>query len=45
MQRDYLEQIAEWKGKRNRKPLVLMGARQVGFFLGGGQTDSAADAA
>ena len=30
MQRDCLEQILQWKGKRNRKPLVLMGARQVG---------------
>ena len=30
MQRDCLEQIVQWKDKRNRKPLVLMGARQVG---------------
>ena len=30
MHRDCLEQIVQWKGKRNRKPLVLMGARQVG---------------
>ena len=30
MRRDCLEQIVQWKGKRNRKPLVLMGARQVG---------------
>ena len=30
MQRDCLKQIEEWKDRRNRKPLVLMGARQVG---------------
>lgn len=30
MHRDCLEQIVQWKDKRNRKPLVLMGARQVG---------------
>ena len=30
MRRDCLEQIVQWKDKRNRKPLVLMGARQVG---------------
>ena len=30
MQRDCLEKIAEWNNSRKRKPLVLMGARQVG---------------
>ena len=30
MQRDCLDQIVKWNGRRNRKPLVLMGARQVG---------------
>ena len=30
MERDVLARIFEWNGRRNRKPLVLMGARQVG---------------
>ncbi len=30
MERDVLARILEWNGRRNRKPLVLMGARQVG---------------
>ena len=30
MERDVLARIREWNGRRNRKPLVLMGARQVG---------------
>ncbi len=30
MQRDVLAQIFEWNNKVKRKPLVLMGARQVG---------------
>ena len=30
MRRECLKCIVEWKNKRNRKPLVLMGARQVG---------------
>ena len=30
MQRDVLARIFEWNGKAKRKPLVLMGARQVG---------------
>lgn len=30
MKRKIYAQMTEWKGKNNRKPLVLMGARQVG---------------
>ncbi len=30
MQRLLMEKLAEWKTKRNRKPLLLFGARQVG---------------
>ena len=30
MQRDVLARIIEWNGRQKRKPLVLMGARQVG---------------
>ena len=30
MHRNVLKQIAEWNGRTKRKPLVLMGARQVG---------------
>ena len=30
MQRDVLARIVEWNNKAKRKPLVLMGARQVG---------------
>ena len=30
MQRDCIERIAKWNKSRKRKPLVLMGARQVG---------------
>ncbi len=30
MQRDVLARIREWNGRQNRKPLILMGARQVG---------------
>ena len=30
MERDVLARILEWNGRRKRKPLVLMGARQVG---------------
>ena len=30
MQRDVLARILEWNGRENRKPLILMGARQVG---------------
>ena len=30
MERYALSRILEWNGRRNRKPLVLMGARQVG---------------
>ena len=30
MQRDVLSRILEWNARKNRKPLILMGARQVG---------------
>ena len=30
MQRDALQQLIEWKNSKNRKPLILQGARQVG---------------
>ncbi len=30
MQRFAMEKLVEWKNKKNRKPLVIMGARQVG---------------
>lgn len=30
MQRDLLSRILDWNGRRKRKPLILMGARQVG---------------
>lgn len=30
MQRNILEKLAAWKTKKNRKPLILSGARQVG---------------
>lgn len=30
MKREKLEELVRWKGKSNRKPLVLRGARQVG---------------
>ena len=30
MQRDILARILEWNGRQKRKPLILMGARQVG---------------
>ena len=30
MQRTAMEKLKEWKMKRNRKPLILKGARQVG---------------
>ena len=30
MQRDVLPRILEWNARKNRKPLILMGARQVG---------------
>lgn len=30
MQRDIITQLATWKAKTNRKPLILQGARQVG---------------
>lgn len=30
MQRDILSRILEWNARKNRKPLILMGARQVG---------------
>ena len=30
MEREYLKKLFEWKNSRKRKPLVLMGARQVG---------------
>ncbi|HJC22394.1 MAG TPA: ATP-binding protein [Candidatus Eisenbergiella merdavium] len=30
MQRNALKKLKEWKNKRNRKPLILRGARQVG---------------
>ena len=30
MQRFAMEKLVEWKYKKNRKPLVIMGARQVG---------------
>lgn len=30
MQRDLISEIHQWNGRRKRKPLVLMGARQVG---------------
>ncbi len=30
MERDAMQKLMEWKGKRRRKPLILEGARQVG---------------
>ena len=30
MQRTVMKKLKEWKTKRNRKPLILKGARQVG---------------
>ncbi|HCC85562.1 MAG TPA: ATPase, partial [Porphyromonadaceae bacterium] len=30
MDRTAIEQLIEWKGRKNRKPLVVRGARQVG---------------
>ena len=30
MQRTAMKKLKEWKTKRNRKPLILKGARQVG---------------
>ena len=30
MQRFAMDQLLRWKDKDNRKPLVIMGARQVG---------------
>ena len=30
MERDALEQLRAWKGKKRRKPLIVEGARQVG---------------
>ena len=30
MERDLMEQLIYWKNKKNRKPLILKGARQVG---------------
>ncbi len=30
MNRDVMEKLVEWKGKKDRKPLIIMGARQVG---------------
>ena len=30
MQRDVLSRILGWNARKNRKPLILMGARQVG---------------
>jgi predicted AAA+ superfamily ATPase len=30
MERQIIEKLRQWKIKRNRKPLILQGARQVG---------------
>ena len=30
MDRDALKQLTEWKSGKNRKPLIIQGARQVG---------------
>ena len=30
MERTVYQQLVDWKGRKNRKPLVLNGARQVG---------------
>ena len=30
MERIAINQMIDWKNKKNRKPLVIMGARQVG---------------
>ena len=30
MQRFAMKELINWKNKRNRKPLIIMGARQVG---------------
>lgn len=30
MERTALQQLIEWKGRADRKPLILNGARQVG---------------
>ena len=30
MEREYLKKLIEWNNNRKRKPLILMGARQVG---------------
>ena len=30
MERTVFQQLTEWKSKRDRKPLILNGARQVG---------------
>lgn len=30
MERKYLEKLTNWKNKKNRKPLIIKGARQVG---------------
>ena len=30
MDRDALNQLIVWKNKKNRKPLIIQGARQVG---------------
>ena len=32
MERECLKNLIEWRNSRKRKPLVLMGARQVGFY-------------
>jgi hypothetical protein len=30
MERMLMDKLVEWKSKKNRKPLILKGARQVG---------------
>lgn len=30
MERDVMTKLVEWKKRKNRKPLILKGARQVG---------------
>lgn len=30
MERDLMEKLVEWKQKKRRKPLIIVGARQVG---------------
>lgn len=30
LERDILQQLAAWKTKENRKPLIVQGARQIG---------------